>query len=325
VSALFAGSAGAAFAAGLVAFFAPCCAAVMAPAYLAAVGQGSRLRVARLTALYVLGVAAVVWPITLGAAGLASVITRYHPALFVVGGLMMLLVAAALWRGLMLPMTLPQPRLGGSAASVFVLGAFSGAATACCAPVLAGAVALSATTGSWAGGALLGGVYILGLVTPLFPLAFAWGRLRGRVRDPQLRLGVGRRPKEITLSRLLGAVVFGAFGVLFITLALSGNAENAPAFQRTMGRWVGELAHHLSSLPNALTWPLIAAALLLFAYLVLRPTTKRERRADARPHGDGPSADELAAPPLTPASRRSCVSHPPHPLPSTGVIDYGSP
>jgi cytochrome c biogenesis protein CcdA len=325
MSALFAGSAGAAFAAGLVAFFAPCCAAVMAPAYLAAVGRGSRWRVARLTALYVAGVAAVVWPITLGAAGLASVITRYHAPLFAVGGLMMLLVAAALWRSSMLPMVLPQPRLGGSAASVFLLGGFSGAATACCAPVLAGAVALSATTASWAGGALLGGVYILGLVTPLFPLAFAWGRLRGRVRDPQLRLRLGARVKEITLSRLTGAVVFGAFGVLFITLALSGNAENAPAFQRTMGRWVAQLAHHFSSLPNALTWPLIAATLLLFAYLVLKPRSRREEQRHASPDPPIGSAPELDCAPLVPASRQSSVSHQPHPLPSTGVIDYGSP
>lgn len=292
MSALFAGSAGAAFAAGLVAFFAPCCAAVMAPAYLAAVGRGSRWRVARLTALFLAGVAAVVWPITLGAAGLASLITRFHPVLFVAGGLMMIAVAVALWRGSMLPVMVPQPRLGGSGASVFLLGGFSGAATARCAPVLAGAVALSATTGSWAGGALLGGVYILGLVTPLFPLAFAWGRVRGRVHDPRLRLRLGAHSKQITLSRLAGTIVFGAFGVLFIVLALSGNAQNAPGFQRTLGRWVGALAHHLASLPNAVTWPLIGLALLLFAHLVLKPKRQRETVT--------PDTDE-------------------------GVIDYGSP
>ncbi|MHB8491116.1 MAG: cytochrome c biogenesis CcdA family protein [Solirubrobacteraceae bacterium] len=324
MSALFAGSAGAAFAAGLVAFFAPCCAAVMAPAYLAAIGRGSRWRVARMTALYVAGVAMVVWPITLGAAGLASVITRYHPVLFVVGGLMMIAVAVALWRGTMLPMMLPQPRLGGSAGSVFLLGGFAGAATACCAPVLAGAVALSATTGSWAGGALLGGVYILGLVTPLLPLAFAWGRLRGRVRDPQLRLRLGSHVKAITLSRLTGTVVFSAFGVLFITLALSGNAENAPGFQRTMGRCMAQLAHHLATLPNVVTWPLIALALLLFAYLVLKPRTKRAKQTDAQPDTPASGVAEPTPSPLTPASRPfhvACQSYPP---PTNGMIDYGS-
>ena len=195
---LLAGSAAAAYAAGLIAFFAPCCAAVMTPTYIAAIGQGSRWRVARMTALYVAGVAVVVWPITLGAGALSTLITRWHPLLFALGGLMMIAVAVMLWRGSMLPMALPQPELRGSRGSVFLLGCFSGAATACCAPVLAGAVALSAATGSWTGGALLGGVYILGLISPLLPLAFAWGRLRERVRDPRLTLRLGECAKQIT-------------------------------------------------------------------------------------------------------------------------------
>lgn len=52
MSLLLGGSLAAAFAAGMVAFFAPCCAGVMLPAYLAAVGGRRRLRVARLSALY---------------------------------------------------------------------------------------------------------------------------------------------------------------------------------------------------------------------------------------------------------------------------------
>lgn len=273
---LLAGSAAAAFAAGLIAFFAPCCAAVMTPTYIAAIGQGSRWRIARMTALYVAGVATVVWPITLGAGALSTLITRWHPLLFALGGLMMIGVAVMLWRGSMLPMALPQPELRGSRGSVFLLGCFSGAATACCAPVLAGAVALSAASGSLLGGALLGGVYILGLISPLLPLAFAWGRLRGRVRDPRLTLRLGGRLKQITISRLAGTVVFAAFGVLFIALALSGNAESAPGFQRTLGLWVGRAAHHLNSVPNEIAWPVVALVVALLAYLVFRPLKPKE-------------------------------------------------
>jgi cytochrome c biogenesis protein CcdA len=258
-----------------------------------------------MTALYVAGVAAVVWPITLGAGALATLLTRFHPVLFTIGGLMMIAVAAALWRGSMLPVMLPQPRLGGSRASVFLLGGFSGAATACCAPVLAGAVALSAASGSWFGGALLGGVYVLGLVSPLLPLAFAWGRLRGRLRDPHLRLRLGAYLKPITLSRLIGTVLFGAFGVLFIALALTGNAESAPGFQRTLGLWVGRLAHHLGALPNAVTLPLIAVALFLFAYLVLKPKTKQAKETDARLGTPPSGAAEPAPLPFTPSSHQS--------------------
>ena len=124
----------------------------MMPAYLAAVGGGHRFRVARLTAVYVAGVSLVVLPITLGAAVLASYVSDWHAQLFVLGGLMMLAVSAALWRGTMVPIDVPQPKLTGSTLSVFGLGIFSGAATACCAPVLAGAIALSATSATIAGG-----------------------------------------------------------------------------------------------------------------------------------------------------------------------------
>ena len=269
--ALLAGSAAAAFAGGLVAFFAPCCSGVMVPTYLAAVGGGSGFRTARLTGLYVAGVAVVVWPITLGASALSSVLGRWHSLLFLLGGLMMLGVAVALWRGSMLPMWLPQPKLTGSALSVFALGAFSGAATACCAPVLAGAVALSVSSGQWWGGFFLGGAYILGIVAPLIPLALLVGRARGRIRDPRLTLRLAGLEKRLTLSRLAGTVLFGAFGVLFVTLALTGRSEATPGFQVTLGRWMRAVAATVDGVPNLVAVPLLALAALALFYLVMRP------------------------------------------------------
>lgn len=275
--ALLAGSAAAAFAAGLVAFFAPCCSGVMVPTYLAAVAGGGRWRVARLTALYVAGVAAVVWPITLGASAVSSAVGRWHGLLFLAGGLLMLVVAAGLWRGTMIPLPVPRPELTGSALSVFGLGAFSGAATACCAPVLAGAVGLSVASGTLLGGFLLGGAYILGLVAPLLPMAFVAGRLRGRVRDARLTLRLWGHAKSITASRLAGSALFAGFGALFVALALTGNAETAPGFQVTLTRWMSQVARALDDVPNAVAWPVLAALALLLAVLVLKPRPREER------------------------------------------------
>ncbi|MEP7335914.1 MAG: cytochrome c biogenesis protein CcdA, partial [Actinomycetota bacterium] len=221
---LMAGSLAAAFAAGMVAFFAPCCAGVMMPAYLAAIGRGRRLRVARLTAVYIAGVALVVLPITLGAAVLSSYVSKWHPQLFTLGGLMMIAVAVALWRGTMLPIGIPQPKQTGSTLSVLGLGIFSGAATACCAPVLAGAIALSATSGTIGGGLLLGIAYVAGMMAPLVPLALVYGKAKARVRDPKLTLRLAGYSKRIGLAALSGVVVFAGFGVLFIVLALTGNS-----------------------------------------------------------------------------------------------------
>lgn len=62
----------------MVAFFAPCCAFVMLPAYLASVTGASRWRTAALTAVFIAGVATIVWPLTAGAAGLSQLIAANH-------------------------------------------------------------------------------------------------------------------------------------------------------------------------------------------------------------------------------------------------------
>ena len=277
MSALFAGSVAAAFAAGLVAFFAPCCAGVMMPAYLAAIGGGRRMRTARLTALYVAGLAVVVLPITLGAAALSAQLADWHPQLFTLGGVMMIAVAVALWRGTMLPLDVPQPKLTGSALSVFGLGAFSGAATACCAPVLAGAIALSATSGTVLGGLVLGGAYVAGMVVPLVPVALLYGEARRRVSDPQVRVRFPGYYKRIGVTRLVGAAIFAGFGALFITLALTGRSDRAPGFQRALGQWVREAAAHIDNVPNVIAAPLLLVAVLGATYLIIRRDHARDQ------------------------------------------------
>jgi cytochrome c-type biogenesis protein len=63
------------------------------------------------------------------------------------------------------------PAVGGGDASgavgIYLMGVYAGAATACCAPVLAGAVTIAGVSGSWWAGAVLGLVYLFGLVSPL--------------------------------------------------------------------------------------------------------------------------------------------------------------
>jgi cytochrome c biogenesis protein CcdA len=280
---LLAGSLAAAFAAGIVAFFAPCCAGVMMPAYLAAIGGGHRLCVARLTAVYVAGVSLVVIPITLGAAVLASYVSKWHPQMFTLGGLMMIGVAVALWRGTMLPMNVPQPKLTGSTLSVFGLGLFSGAATACCAPVLAGAIALSATSGTVAGGLLLGVAYVAGMIVPLIPLALIYDRAKkAKVRDPKLTLRLGSHMKRIGIVKLAGIVIFSGFGVLFIALALTGNSDTAPGFQKAMGTWMRTVASYLDGIPNFVSLPILLALVGGFLYAVLRKGSDSHERQDSQ-------------------------------------------
>ncbi len=271
------GSAAAAFIAGMIAFFAPCCSGVMMPTYLAAISGGNRMRTARLTAIYVAGVATIVWPITLGAAAVGKFTSRYHPQLFVVGGLMMLFTAVVLWRGSMLPLPIRQPELTGTAGSVFLLGVFSGAATACCAPVLAGAIALSALNASWVGGLAMGGAYILGIVFPLVILALAFSGAKRKVRDPKFTLSLGAYRKRISVSRFAGAVVFAASGLFFIGLAFAGESKNGPAFQRWIGGQLNRhLAAHAGQVPNYIAWPALVLFSATLIFVVLKPRKKEQ-------------------------------------------------
>jgi cytochrome c-type biogenesis protein len=267
------GSAAAALVAGMIAFFAPCCSGVMLPTYLAAISGNSRIRMARLTAVYVGGVALVVLPITLGAGAIGQWTSRYHPQLFVIGGSMMILTAVTLWRGSMLPIPMMrQPELTGTAGSVFVLGVFSGAATACCAPVLAGAVALSALNQTWLGGLAMGGAYLMGIVAPLVLIAMIFNGAKKKVRDPKFTLSFASYRKRISHSRLVGSVVFGASGLLFIGLALAGESQSGNSVQRWISRQLNHhLATHAGQIPNWVMWPTLAVFAAVLVFFVVKP------------------------------------------------------
>jgi cytochrome c biogenesis protein CcdA len=286
--ALLTGSALAAFLAGMVAFFAPCCAFVMLPTYLASVTGANRWRTAALTAIFVAGVATVVWPLTIGAAGLSQLIAANHQTMFVLGGAMMLAVGVATLAGWMWH---HAPAAGGGdpagVLGIYGMGVFAGAATACCAPVLAGAVAIAGVSGSWGAGAVLGLFYLFGLVSPLLLSAAGIGRLRERLRDPQLTLHVLGRGVRTTVMRLVGGATFVALGAALVALALTGNARTAPDAQQALGRWLTARANDVNdAIPAAAGWVLIlalAAAVALLAARALRRPAVAAAAPDARP------------------------------------------
>jgi cytochrome c-type biogenesis protein len=217
-------------------------------------------------------VATVVWPLTVGAAGLSQLISANHETMFLLGGAMMVLAGAATLAGWMWH---HAPSMGGGDPSgvvgIYGMGVFAGAATACCAPVLAGAVAIAGISGSWWAGALLGVFYLLGLVTPLLLSALGISKLRGRVKDPMLTLNIAGRRIHTTLARLVGGTSFLVLGGLLITLALTGNARTAPDAQKTFGRWLTARANDISAaIPTGAGWALMLTFLAAGIYLSVR-------------------------------------------------------
>jgi len=141
----------AAFAGGGVALLAPCCVSVMLPAYLAT-GFRSRGGIVAATMVFAAGVATVIVPIGLGASALISLISGHHLVVFLTGGLAMIAGGVAVLAGwkVRLPMLMGRSPSGErGAVAIYGLGVFSGTASACCAPVLAGVAVLSGASGSF--------------------------------------------------------------------------------------------------------------------------------------------------------------------------------
>lgn len=274
------GSVLAAFFAGMVALFAPCCIVFLAPSYLAAAVKNHRWRLLPLTFVFAAGLALIMVPITLGLSLLAGTIAKYHAPLYYAGGALMLLLAGYSLSGHMwsLPSFLRAPDTRrGDTGSFFALGVFSGIASSCCAPVLAGVMTLSALSGSPIGGTFLGLAFVLGMTFPLFVMALAWDRLRLRdkswLKARPVRLRVVGRTLVTNTVNIAVAVGFAVMGAFVIYLAGAETMTAGPGFQAAIGRWLNrqfeQVQHWLSPVPEPVLGLLVLAVAGLFVWATL--------------------------------------------------------
>ncbi len=293
----------ASFLGGVVALFAPCCISVMLPAYFATSFRRRRALVS-MTFVFATGVAAVILPIAFGASGLSRLVSGHHTVVFMTGALMMLALGVATLAGwkLALPMVGVRARGGRSPAAVFALGAFSGVASACCAPVLAGVVALSGAANSFLVALAVGLAYVFGMVLPLFVIALVWDRrdwsssrlLRGRM----LHL-FGR---EVHSTAAVSGLLLMAMGGLTFVLALTGPSMPTSGWQVTLTARLQHYAHNvtsaLSPVPGFAVGIVLAAGLGGLVWLALsQQPTDDEAPKHPDDHSSPPPApeQELAA------------------------------
>ncbi|MET9833559.1 cytochrome c biogenesis CcdA family protein [Streptomyces sp. NPDC006385] len=297
----------ASFLGGMVALLAPCCISVMLPAYFAT-GFRSRGRVVAGTLAFGAGVATIIVPIGLGATALSSVFQRYHLWIYLTGGLLMLAGGLAVLAGWKPKLPMPSggtPRQGGGFKAAYGLGAFSGIASACCAPVLAGVVVLSGASGSFLAALSVGFVYVLGMVAPLVVIALAWERgHRGPARvlqNRRVRLRAGAWQRTVPLGDLLAGGLLVAMGVLTVALGFSGSDMSASGWRLRLS---ADLDHYASRITDALSWvPGWAVGLVAVAVLALLI-----RRALRPAEGSGTGDAEGSATPASGATDPSCCA-----------------
>jgi cytochrome c-type biogenesis protein len=298
------GSILAAFLAGGVALFAPCCIVFLAPSYLAGAVKNRRWRLLPLTFVFAAGLALVLVPITLGMSLLAGAIARYHVPLYIGGGLLMLALAALAFSGRMwsLPSALRAPdTTKGDTASFFALGVFSGVASSCCAPVLAGVMTLSVLSGSALGGLGLGLAYVFGMVFPLFVMALLWDKARLgerkllRARAVRVRLA-GRVvvTNTVNIAVAVGFVVMGGF---IMALADDADMTGGTAAQDAAAGTLADLFLRLQDAVSPVPEPVLGLGLLALAGVFVWATLSERRRRQGTPPADvDPSS--LGAPSL---------------------------
>src|SRR3990172_140682 len=210
-----------AFIAGMAALFAPCCLGVLLPAYLASVFR-TKTKIFLMTFIYYLGLLTVFVPLGLGVASLGEAFNRYHNVIFTLGGIFMIILGVSLIVGktFMLPIHVKPQLKGHDFGALYILGIFSGIATTCCAPVLAGVLALSVLPGSWLLGGIYSLVFVTGMVVPLFILAILADRTNFLAKFQSLRRRITYHlvGKEISvnLSHLISGILFVLIGILVL-------------------------------------------------------------------------------------------------------------
>ncbi|MDJ0341045.1 cytochrome c biogenesis protein CcdA [Streptomyces sp. H10-C2] len=246
----------ASFLGGMVALLAPCCVSVMLPAYLAA-GFRRRTGILAATLVFAAGVATAIVPIGLGASALTALVSGHHLLVFSLGGAAMLVGGAAVLAGWKPQLPLPAGRAPGGHGfgSVYGLGLFSGAASSCCAPVLAGVAVLSGAAASFPAALAVSLAYVAGMVAPLCLLALVWDRrdwgatrlLHGR----QVTWRLGRWRRAIPLGTAASGVLLLAMGALTTFQAVRGPDMASGGWRL---RLAADLQHAASLTTSALAW-----------------------------------------------------------------------
>jgi cytochrome c-type biogenesis protein len=218
----------AAYIAGMVALFAPCCISYLLPAYLGNVFK-ERGRILLMTLVYSLGIFVVMLPIVLGAKALQMLFFDLHDSTYIFGGIFMLFVAIVTFLGIKMPMphfAMKSGKPQADVVSTFTLGVFSGVTSACCAPVLVGILTLSSLAPNTFQALLVGAFYVLGMVTPLY-IASLFIHKKNILQKPVLKrivteVKIRGRVYPIFVANIVGSAIFLLTALVMIYLASAG-------------------------------------------------------------------------------------------------------
>lgn len=239
-----------------------------------------------MTFVYFLGLLAVFIPIGLGFTALTQLFREFHNVIFIGGGIFLLALGITLTIGYKFPLPmLVHPELKKhDIFGVFGLGIFSAIATTCCAPVLAGVLALSALPGSYFLGAIYTLTYVLGMVTPLFILAAMLDKANFTQKFFSLRKPITFKAFGFkitnTIANLFSGLMFLAIGIVIVYLSLTNQLTMQNSYQLSTNLFIADVTRKIGQytqfLPEAV-WAVIFLSIfgLIIAVAIKQFTSKK--------------------------------------------------
>lgn len=222
----------AAFVAGMVALFAPCCITFLLPAYLGSVFK-EKEKILLMTLVFGAGIFVVLMPAVLGVAIVSKLLFRYHDMVYILGGGVMILVAFMSLLGMKSPIMIHLPARNEGKVdvlSIFTLGIFSGITSACCAPVLLGILTMAFLSPTFFGSLMVGAAYVLGMVVPLILISIFLSDKINKlklIKKKITSLNVLGKEYVVTYSNLIAFLIFFAAGTFTLVLTFNGQLSSA--------------------------------------------------------------------------------------------------
>ena len=270
----------AAFFAGIAALFAPCCISVLLPTFFASIFK-QKSTVFLMTFIYFLGLLTIFLPIGLGVSFLAEAFRQYHNQIFLIGALLLIFMGFFLVSGKKFALPTPvNPTLQKHGfGSIYLLGLFSGIATTCCAPFLAGVLALSVLPGSVLWGGLYTLTYVLGMVIPLFVIALFIDKTEINKKLFALRKGVNYSifsyKFHTTLPNLISGAMFLVLGIVILYLSQTNQLISHSSYQISVNVFIAKLVKSIQSLTSFLPNYILAITFLIIFFIILITAVKQ--------------------------------------------------